>query len=53
MKSALTNSTALQPGSYKLTFQKPGFAQVTSAEIRLEVNQVARVDISDASGSGQ
>ena len=38
--------TALQPGSYKLTFQKQGFAQVTSAAIRLEVNQVARLDVS-------
>src|ERR1700692_3214291 len=38
--------TALQPGSYTLTFQKEGFAQVTSAAIRLEVNQVARLDVS-------
>jgi Carboxypeptidase regulatory-like domain/TonB dependent receptor len=38
--------SALQPGSYTLTFQKEGFAQVTSAAIRLEVNQVARLDIS-------
>src|ERR1700730_9411677 len=38
--------TALQPGSYTLTFQKQGFAQVTSAAIRLEVNQVARLDVS-------
>src|SRR5580704_16941023 len=38
--------TALQPGGYTLTFQKEGFAQVTSAAIRLEVNQVARLDVS-------
>ncbi len=38
--------TALQPGNYTLTFQKEGFAQVTSAAIRLEVNQVARLDVS-------
>src|SRR5580700_4808020 len=38
--------TALQPGSYTLTFQKEGFAQITSAAIRLEVNQVARLDVS-------
>jgi carboxypeptidase family protein len=38
--------TALQPGGYTLTFQKEGFAQVTSAAIRLEVNQVARLNIS-------
>src|SRR6202790_3823869 len=38
--------TALQPGNYTLTFQKEGFAQVTSAAIRLEVNQVARLNVS-------
>ncbi len=38
--------TALQPGGYRLTFQKEGFAQVTSGAIRLEVNQVARLDVS-------
>src|SRR6202166_3355326 len=38
--------SALQPGSYTLTFQKEGFAKVTSAAIRLEVNQVARLDVS-------
>src|SRR5580692_9952386 len=38
--------SALQPGSYRLTFQKEGFAQVTSAEIRLEVNHFARMDVS-------
>ena len=37
--------TALQPGGYQLTFQKQGFAQVTSAGIRLEVNQIARLDV--------
>jgi hypothetical protein len=38
--------TALQPGGYRLAFQKEGFAQVTSEAIRLEVNQVARLDVS-------
>lgn len=37
--------TALQPGGYQLTFQKQGFAQVTSAAMRLEVNQIARLDV--------
>ncbi len=37
--------SALQPGGFKLTFQKDGFAQITSAEIRLEVNHVARIDV--------
>jgi hypothetical protein len=43
--------TALQPGSYRLTFQKGGFAQVTSAAMRLEVNQVARLDVSMRPGA--
>jgi Carboxypeptidase regulatory-like domain len=37
---------ALQPGTYRLTTQKKGFAQIASAGIRLEVNQVARLDVS-------
>ena len=46
MKAGTYEFTALQPGGYTLTFQKEGFAQVTSAAIRLEVNQVARLDVS-------
>jgi hypothetical protein len=37
--------TALQPGNYKLTLQKGGFAQETREGIRLEVNQAARLDV--------
>jgi len=36
----------LQPGTYRLTTQKTGFAQVANAGIRLEVNQDARLDVS-------
>jgi hypothetical protein len=35
----------LQPGNYSLTAQKEGFKQITREGIRLEVNQVARVDL--------
>jgi hypothetical protein len=38
--------TALLPGGYRLTIQKEGFAKVTRKGIRLEVSQVARVDVS-------
>ena len=44
--SGIYGFTALQPGVYRLTFQKEGFAQITSEVIRLEVNQVARLDVS-------
>jgi hypothetical protein len=35
----------LPPGTYNLTAQKEGFKQVSREGIRLEVNQVARIDI--------
>jgi hypothetical protein len=38
--------TALPPGFYHLVTSKAGFAQVTNEGIRLEVNQVARLDVS-------
>ncbi|HYM13914.1 MAG TPA: TonB-dependent receptor, partial [Bryobacterales bacterium] len=34
----------LTPGNYNITVQKEGFKQVTQDGIRLEVNQVARID---------
>src|SRR5215831_2230473 len=34
----------LQPGDYNITVQKQGFRQFTREGVRLEVNQVARVD---------
>jgi len=34
----------LPPGEYKLVILKPGFRQVTRDGLRLEVNQVARID---------
>jgi hypothetical protein len=34
----------LPPGDYKITAQKEGFRQFTREQVRLEVNQVARVD---------
>ena len=34
----------LQPGDYNITVQKEGFRQFTRERVRLEVNQVARVD---------
>ena len=50
-ESGIYEFTTLQPGAYKLTLQKEGFAQVTQAGIRLEVNQVARVDVSMRPGA--
>jgi hypothetical protein len=50
-ESGIYEFTTLQPGTYKLTLQKEGFAQVTQAGIRLEVNQVARVDVSMRPGA--
>src|SRR5262249_6602593 len=34
----------LQPGTYNLAVQKEGFRQLTREAVRLEVNQVARID---------
>src|SRR5215469_12127880 len=34
----------LQPGNYNITVQKEGFRQLTREDVRLEVNQVARID---------
>ena len=34
----------LQPGDYDITVQKEGFRQFTRERVRLEVNQVARID---------
>ncbi len=44
-ESGIYEFTALLPGGYRLTVQKEGFAKVTREGIRLEVNQVARVDV--------
>src|SRR5262249_7716161 len=50
-REAVTNDSGgyefllLQPGSYGLTALKEGFKQITQAGIRLEVNQIARVDL--------
>src|SRR5579864_8973185 len=49
--SGIYGFTALPPGVYKLTFQQTGFAQETREGIRLEVNQVARVDVSMRPGA--
>ena len=38
--------TALLPGSYRVTAESPGFKQVVRELIRLEVDQVARLDFS-------
>jgi hypothetical protein len=43
--------TALLPGGYKLVIEKPGFARVTRDGIRLEVNQVARIDVALQTGA--
>jgi hypothetical protein len=37
--------TALPPGNYKVTLLKTGFGQVTREGIRLEVNEVVRLDL--------
>ena len=42
---------ALLPGRYRLEVEKQGFKAVTRSGIVLEVNQVARVDISMALGA--
>ena len=34
----------LQPGTYKIAVQKEGFRQLARENVRLEVNQVARID---------
>jgi hypothetical protein len=39
------NFTTLPPGTYKLAFAKTGFTQEVRDSVRLEVNQVARVDV--------
>ncbi len=36
--------TALLPGSYRVTAEAPGFKQISREPIRLEVDQVARLD---------
>src|SRR5438105_15916277 len=38
--------TALLPGSYRIAAEAPGFKQVVRELIRLEVDQVARLDVS-------
>ncbi len=43
-ESGLYEFNALQPGDYSVSAVKEGFAEETRAGIRLEVNQVARVD---------
>ena len=40
----------LNPGTYELTVQKPGFKGVTRPEIKLDVSQIARVDLSPTIG---
>src|SRR5579863_9110410 len=40
------NLTALPPGPYTVSVQANGFKRVTTNTITLEVNQVARVDLS-------
>jgi hypothetical protein len=50
-REAITNDSGtyefplLQPGNYTLTVEKPGFRPITQEGIRLEVNQVARIDL--------
>lgn len=36
----------LNPGTYELSVQKPGFKAVTRSNIKLDVGQVARIDLS-------
>jgi hypothetical protein len=43
--------TALLPGGYRLIIQKEGFSKVTREGILLELNQVARVDVSLQAGA--
>jgi Carboxypeptidase regulatory-like domain len=42
----------LQPGDYNISVQKEGFRQFTREGVRLEVNQVARVDFVLQLGAG-
>src|SRR5215468_6662723 len=50
-REAVTNESGvyefplLAPGLYRLTAQKQGFKQTTQDGIRLEVNQIARIDL--------
>ena len=44
-ESGLYEFPLLQPGAYNLVAQKEGFKQTTEGGIRLEVNQIARVDL--------
>lgn len=34
----------LQPGTYEVTFEKPGFRKIRRPDIRLELDQTARID---------
>lgn len=43
--SGLYNFPLLQPGRYKLSAQQPGFKATVQDNIRLEVNQSARIDL--------
>jgi hypothetical protein len=43
--SGLYEFPLLQPGAYNLVAQKEGFKQITQTGIRLEVNQIARIDL--------
>ena len=50
-RESLTNDSGdyefplLQPGNYTLTAAKQGFRPITQEGIRLEVNQIARIDL--------
>src|SRR5579859_1953516 len=44
-ESGLYEFPLLQPGAYNLVAQKEGFKQIAQTGIRLEVNQIARIDL--------
>jgi hypothetical protein len=44
-ESGLYEFPLLQPGTYSLTAQKEGFKQTTEDGLRLEVNQIARINL--------
>ncbi|HUA84678.1 MAG TPA: TonB-dependent receptor [Bryobacteraceae bacterium] len=49
--SGIYEFNALPPAVYKLTYDKTGFSQVVRDAIRLEVNQIARVDVAMTVGA--
>ena len=45
--------TFLPPGTYTLTLQSPGFKQYQDTDVRIQVAQVTRIDVSMEIGSGK